>query len=130
MNITGLLFIGLGGFAGAVARYIVFEFAHSIYHKTSFPFGTLVVNLLGSLIIGILLALSLKFPFLARHHAGHYLIVTGFLGAFTTFSTFSQDNMVLLFDKQYTALSINVLINVALGLTLVIAGYSLTRRLL
>lgn len=129
MNFNTILLIGFGGFTGAVARYAVYELAHGVYHRTSFPFGTLIVNLTGSLIIGVLLALSLKFPFLARHHYAHYFIITGFLGAFTTFSTFSQDNMVLLFEKQYGALSINILINVIIGLALVIAGYSVTRKL-
>lgn len=130
MNIPGLLLIGFGGFAGAIARFALFEVTHAIYHKTAFPYGTLLVNLIGSLTIGVLLAISLKFPFLARHHTGHYLLITGFLGAFTTFSTFSQDNMVLLFEKSYGALAINIVLNVFAGLALVIAGYSITRKIL
>jgi len=125
-----LILIGVGGLAGAIARFLVYELTHNIYHKTSFPYGTLIVNLAGSLLIGILLALSLKYSFLARHHTGHYLFITGFLGAFTTFSTFSQDNMVLLYDKNYLAFILNIMLNVGLGLALVVAGYSITRRLI
>lgn len=127
---NNIILIGIGGMAGAVVRYIVFEFTHGLYHRTSFPYGTLFVNIAGSLVIGILLALSIKYAFFARHHAGHYVFITGFLGAFTTFSTFSQDNMVLLFDKQYASFFLNIFLNVGLGLALVIAGYIVTRKLL
>ncbi|MGE5383715.1 MAG: fluoride efflux transporter CrcB [Omnitrophica WOR_2 bacterium] len=127
---NNLLLIALGGMAGAVSRFLIFELTHSIYHRSNFPLGTLIVNLIGSLIIGILVALSLKYTFLSRHHAGHYLLITGFLGAFTTFSTFSQDNMALLFDKQYIAFFMNILFNVAFGLALVIAGFVITKRLI
>lgn len=115
---------------GAISRYLIYALTDSAYHKHSFPFGTLLVNLLGSLIIGILLALAVKYTFLARHHASHYFLITGFLGAFTTFSTFSQDNMVLLFDRHYGAFVLNILLNVVLGLLLTIAGYLATRKLL
>lgn len=127
---NNLILIGIGGMAGAIARFAVYELTHDLYHRTNFPFGTLMVNLAGSLIIGILLALSIKYTFLARHHAGHYLFITGFLGAFTTFSTFSQDNMTLLFDKQYVSFLINILVNVVLGLALVITGFIGTRKLI
>jgi CrcB protein len=125
-----LLYIALGGMAGAVTRFLVLQITHDIYHKTGFPWGTLAVNLAGSLVVGILLALSFKFTFLSRNHAGFYLCITGFLGAFTTFSTFSQDNMFLLFEKQYLAFSINIILNVFLGLALAIAGFIITRKLI
>jgi fluoride exporter len=125
-----ILYIALGGMAGAVTRFLVLQITHDIYHKTGFPWGTLAVNLAGSLLVGILLAFSLKFTFLSRNHAGFYLCITGFLGAFTTFSTFSQDNMFLLFDKQYLAFSINIILNVFLGLALAIAGFIITRKLI
>ncbi len=125
-----LLYIAIGGMAGAVTRFLVLQLTHDIYHRTGFPWGTLAVNLAGSLIVGILLALSFKFTFLSRNHAGFYLCITGFLGAFTTFSTFSQDNMILLFDKQYVAFAINILLHVVLGIALAIGGFVLTRKLI
>ncbi len=121
-------YVAIGGMAGAVTRFLVLQLTHDIYHRTGFPWGTMVVNLAGSLLVGILLALSLKFTFLSRNHAGFYLCVTGFLGAFTTFSTLSQDNMILLFDKQYAAFTINIFIHIILGIALAIAGFVITRK--
>ncbi|HLO92274.1 MAG TPA: fluoride efflux transporter CrcB [Lentimicrobium sp.] len=128
--VNNILLIGLGGMIGAISRYLIYTLTDGLYHKQAFPFGTLLVNLIGSLIIGILLALAVKYTFLARHHASHYLLITGFLGAFTTFSTFSQDNMFLLFDKHYGAFALNILLNVGLGLVLTICGFVITKKLI
>lgn len=125
-----LFYIAIGGMAGAVSRFLILQLTHDIYHRTGFPWGTLVVNLSGSLLVGVLLALSFKFTFLSRNHAGFYLCITGFLGAYTTFSTFSQDNMILLFEKQYLAFATNILVHVVLGIALAIAGFIVTRKLL
>lgn len=123
--ITNLLIIGIGGFAGAISRYVIFMIDRQFYHQYHFPLGTLFVNLIGSFLIGIALGMSVKYNILSRGSFGHYLFVTGFLGAFTTFSTFSQDNFSLLMDKQYWFFIANVLFNVILGITLTMLGYFL-----
>lgn len=125
-----MILIGIGGMLGAISRYLIYLLTDSLYHRQSFPYGTLLVNVIGSLIIGVLLALSIKYAFLSRHHTGHYIFITGFLGAFTTFSTFSQDNMILLFDKQYGALMLNIFLNVGLGLAFVILGFLLAKKMI
>nr|VFJ47075.1 MAG: camphor resistance protein CrcB [Candidatus Kentron sp. DK]VFJ60963.1 MAG: camphor resistance protein CrcB [Candidatus Kentron sp. DK] len=122
MNLT-LLAVGLGGFFGAIGRYLIFMVDRYLYHHYHFPLGTLFVNLTGSLLIGIALGFSVKYDILSRGTLGHYLFVTGFLGAFTTFSTFSQDNLLLLMERHYGSFTANILLNVVLGLALAGLGY-------
>nr|VFK35780.1 MAG: camphor resistance protein CrcB [Candidatus Kentron sp. MB]VFK77379.1 MAG: camphor resistance protein CrcB [Candidatus Kentron sp. MB] len=123
--LTDLLIIGFGGFLGAISRYLIFIIDRQLYHHYHFPLGTLFVNLIGSLLIGIALGMSVKYSILSRGSFGHYLFVTGFLGAFTTFSTFSQDNFALLMEKQYWFFIINILSNVIAGIILTMSGYFL-----
>ncbi|HSW59243.1 MAG TPA: CrcB family protein [bacterium] len=120
-----LVVVGVGGFAGAIARYITFITFESFYHKYNFPAGTTIVNLTGSLLIGIALGLSIKFNLFQRHAFSHYIFVTGFLGAFTTFSTFSSDNFLLLLDKNYPVFLINIIFNIFMGIALTAFGYFL-----
>lgn len=83
-----LLAVGAGGALGAIARYLVFVFAVHLLGR-SFPYGTILVNVLGSLVMGFLveaMALAWNAPMETR-----LFLVVGFLGAFTTFSTFSMD---------------------------------------
>jgi len=126
--LLNLFYIGLGGFIGSIARFLTYQATDSLYHKTNFPMGTLAVNLLGSFLIGIALALALKHQLFVRHSMLHYLFISGFLGAFTTFSTFSQDNLVLLLNKNYFLFGCNLMLNVFLGLGLVFLGYAAVNR--
>lgn len=123
-----LLLVGLGGFFGSVSRYAVYLCDRRFFHLTQFPLATLVVNLLGSLLIGIALGLSSNMAWLARGGVGHYLFVSGFLGAFTTFSTFSQDNIVLWMDGRFLYLAINIIVQVAGGFLLAYLGYHLASK--
>jgi CrcB protein len=118
-----LLLIGSGGFMGAVARYLVYQVSDGFYHRSGFPVGTMIVNLFGSLLIGIAFGLSVKFDIFSRHSFSHLLFVTGFLGSFTTFSTFSQDSLILLTGKNYTLFFLSVFINITAGIILAAAGY-------
>ena len=126
--ITNLLTVGLGGFLGAISRYCIFLLDDHFYHESEFPLGTLVVNLSGSLLIGIALGLSVKFNILSRGSFSHYIFVTGFLGTFTTFSTFSQDSFQLLTEKHYWFFIGNIILNVALGIALAALGYFLITK--
>ena len=104
-----LLFVALGGALGAVLRYSI---SSGIYHwfGRSFPYGTLVVNILGSLAIGLLSILLLeKFNVSQELKLG---LVVGVLGALTTFSTFSMDTIILLEQGLIQKALLNILLNV------------------
>jgi len=83
----------------------------------------MIVNLAGSLLIGLAFGLSVKFDIFSRHTVSHLLFVTGFLGSFTTFSTFSQDSLILLTGKNYTLFFLSVFINITAVIALAAAGY-------
>lgn len=98
---SNLLWVGLGGFAGSVLRYgagigIAALCTISDGQGMRFPLGTLAVNVVGSLLIGILLR------YVEQGSAQHLLGVVGFCGGFTTFSTFSLESVRLLRDGHHT----------------------------
>ena len=104
-----LLFVAMGGALGAVLRYSI---SSGIYHwfGRSFPYGTLVVNVVGSLAIGLLSILLVeKFNVSQEIKLG---LVVGVLGALTTFSTFSWDTLHLLEQGYVQKAFLNVLLNV------------------
>jgi len=121
--LTNVLIVGIGGFIGAICRYLIIILNDKLYNNYEFPFDTLFVNVLGSFLIRIALALGIKYNVFARGTISSYLFVTGFLGAFTTFSAFSRDTLILLIERQYLTVTINILLNVVLSISFVIIGY-------
>jgi CrcB protein len=114
-----LILIGLGGFAGAVARYLVdTEIGARVGH--AFPFGTLVVNLSGSFALGLLVALSAERGILPADIRGPVLI--GFLGAYTTFSTYMLESWRLIETGAIGLAAVNLLGSVALGMGALVLG--------
>lgn len=115
------LLVALGGALGASARYGVGRWIVEQGH-TGLPWGTWVVNLLGCFLIGLAL------PFLAQEsHKGHLLLLVGFLGAFTTFSTFSMDTLMLIGNGKSAAAVFNIAGTVILGFGLVWLGVQIAR---
>jgi CrcB protein len=108
-RVLRLLAIAGGGAAGAVARYWV---SGRVYQwlGTDFPWGTLVVNVAGSFLIGLLATVLLeRLPLDVEWRA---LLIIGFLGAFTTFSTFSWETLALIEQAQYAKAVGNALVSV------------------
>lgn len=118
--------IGLGGFAGAIARYLV---DGAIADRTGggFPWGTLVINVSGSFVLGLLFALSTERAILSAEIRGPVMI--GFLGAYTTFSTFMLESWRLVETGSWTAAIANLGGSMILGLVAVVAGLTLGRAL-
>jgi len=97
---TKILAIAVGGALGALSRYWVVGTISSVFQR-SFPFGTLVVNILGSLLIGVLYVVIVeKLDVAVEWHA---VLLVGFIGAFTTFSTFSLETLMLLQEGRVIA---------------------------
>lgn len=110
-----ILSIGAGGFLGAIARYLLAKGVER-YFKGTFPLGTLVVNLIGCFILGFILTVTLRKG--VMHPDLRLAITTGFIGAFTTFSTFTYETLAL-FEGSHNLLALgNVLLSVVLGLAL------------
>jgi fluoride exporter len=120
------LWIGLGGAIGAMARYAVGD-ALAGWFGRDFPYGTLAVNLTGSLLIGLILTMLLDRGMASS--TSRQLLVGGILGGYTTFSSFSYETMALLQDGRPARAGIYVASSVLLGLAACYAGYLLARTL-
>lgn len=121
-----LLLVGLGGGLGSIARYLTSLGIHRFWGR-DLPLGTLTVNVLGCLIIGILSGLMISRQAITPEFRLFFMV--GVLGGFTTFSTFGYESVQLMIDGQFGLTLINVGLNVCLGLTACWLGLSLTRAL-
>ena len=117
-----ILLVGIGGFFGAVMRYLVTEWAQDIFRTLSLPYGTITVNITGCLLIGLLAGLSENRNLLGPETRA--LLLIGVLGGFTTFSAFGYETIELLRDGEAMAAFSNVGLQVCLGLAAVWVGYS------
>jgi CrcB protein len=109
-----IVFVGLGGFIGAVLRYWLSGYAQQLSSSSLFPLGTLIVNFIGCLVIGFLSQIAEDHgAFTVESRA---LVFAGILGGFTTFSTFSNETMNLLRDGQNYLAFGNIAGHLILGL--------------
>ena len=115
--------VGSGGFLGALARYGVGGLVHRQFPLSSFPYGTLVVNLVGCFSIGLLAGLAESRQLFGPEF--RLLVLIGFLGGFTTFSTFGYETFMMLRDAEYFRVATNVGVHLAFGLGLLWLGYAL-----
>ena len=121
-----LLLVGIGGFLGAIARRVL-DLWVSDLAGSAFPFGTLVINVSGAFLIGLLYAWALERGVLPSSIRGPVMI--GFIGAYTTFSTWMLESWRLVEDGAWALAAVNVAGSVALGLVAVVAGLAVGRLL-
>ena len=121
-----LLLIGTGGFIGSVARYLVSRLNTRI-DWLSIPIGTLTINVVGSLLIGFLIGISEKSPILTVEW--RMFLMVGLCGGFTTFSSFSGENLVLMKNGQILPLLLYTGLSIFLGFVAVYLGYISTKLL-
>ena len=124
MGMGLFLSVGIGGFIGAILRFTLSGWVQKAT-ASSFPFGTLSVNILGSFIIGFLFLYFQQINLSPNQKA---LFVTGLLGALTTFSTFSLDTVLLMQQELYVKAFSNVLINVLFSLGATLLGMWVFKR--
>ena len=115
-----LLVIGCGGFIGAVLRYLVSGLVQNLSGSIRFPFGTLAVNVIGCLFIGLLVYLVETRSMLSV--TVRMFVFIGLLGSFTTFSTFGNETLELLRDSKTTLALLNAGAQLILGLAAVWLG--------
>jgi CrcB protein len=115
--LNNILLVGLGGGAGSMLRYLC---QRSL--NLNFPYGTLLVNILGCLLIGVLWGLF------SRHvdEQKRLLLVTGFCGGFTTFSSFTYEGVQMLTENRWLSFALYTGLSVVAGLTATYFGYKLS----
>jgi fluoride exporter len=114
------LLVGIGGFLGANARFVMARWVGSVV-DARFPLGTFLINVSGSFLLGLLGELLAE-RLVPHGDALRLALGVGFLGAFTTFSTFEYETHALLEDGVWVTAVLNVVLSVALGLIAVRAG--------
>ena len=119
-----VLLVGSGGFLGSVIRYLAGQWVLSLSGNSAFPYGTLAVNVLGCLAIGILNGVAETRGLFNAEIRG--LLFIGLLGGFTTFSSFSYETLALARDGQLLSAFLNVVLQMGLCLGAVWAGYRLS----
>lgn len=123
--VTQLLWVGSGGFAGAVGRYLVSGWVHRLLPAAQFPWGTVAVNVAGCGLIGLLAGLVDLRQVLAPE--ARLFLLIGCLGSFTTFSTFGYETLALAREAEILKAAGNVGLQLGAGLAAVWLGYALAR---
>ena len=119
-----VIIIGIGGFIGSVARYLTQQLFQK-HFPSSFPYGTMWVNIAGCFLIGVIYGLSEKGSILTPEW--RLFLATGFCGGFTTFSTFAFENIGLLRDGEYFYAAVYTSVSVFAGLIAAFLGTSLVK---
>ncbi len=111
-----ILYVGIGGFFGAIARYLLTQLVKRTI-STKFPIGTVLVNLIGAFCLGLMAPVTGPVAF---------LVGTGFLGAFTTFSTFKLESLQLHLNTEWKLFALYISITYIGGILLAFLGISIT----
>lgn len=124
--IKNLLIVGVGGFIGSIARFLFSKLNSSVYFF-SIPIGTLLVNVTGSFIIGFLTGIAAKSEVLSFEW--RLFLMVGICGGFTTFSSFTNENLALLQSGQFFSVIVYTCLSIILGFLAVYLGYTTTNLL-
>jgi CrcB protein len=124
--IKQVLLIGFGGFAGSVARYYISKL-NLTYEIFAIPVGTLTVNILGSFLIGFLTGIAEKSPIMTADL--RLLLMVGLCGGFTTFSSFTNENLMLMHNGQFLSILLYTGLSLLLGFTAVYLGFTASNLL-
>lgn len=118
-----LLLVGLGGGIGSMLRYG----GNVLIGNKYFPYSTFIINIIGSLVIGIVFGLSMKNEQFAN--TWKTFLATGICGGFTTFSAFSMENFRLIENGRYAWAILYIILSIALGITAAAIGYKIFKPL-
>lgn len=118
-----VLLVFLGGGVGSVLRFIIGKYLNNA--ETGIPYGTFAVNIVGSLLMGIILGIAVKQNTLSENQI--LFLATGFCGGFTTFSTFAYENHVFLKSGDFTSFAIYTIASFIIGFLAVFAGIFLVK---
>lgn len=125
-DLTNYLWIAIGAIVGASARYFLSVFIARNF-STTFPYGTLLINITGSLILGFFLVFSTERALLDPRW--RLLVAVGFCGSYTTFSSYAFESFALMEQGQWLLSGINIIGSNVLCLAGVLAGAALARAL-
>lgn len=114
-----LIYVGIGGFIGASLRYLISTNSPKFF-GTQLPYGTLIVNVLGGILIGLVMELSLVTDLISPNL--RLFLTTGIMGGLTTFSTFSYETISLFSDGRYIVGALNTCLNLFLSFGGVLFG--------
>ena len=121
-----IIYLAIFGGMGCVARYMVSGWVYNLAGK-ALPYGTLSVNVIGSLLLGLIMEGSLRSTLLSPEL--RFGITVGFMGGFTTFSTFTYETVRLLEEGSLVAAGANVLLNVTVCIAAALIGIYLARQM-
>ncbi|MCF6359781.1 MAG: fluoride efflux transporter CrcB [Cyclobacteriaceae bacterium] len=119
-----LLLIGVGGMFGSIARYLTSQLLNR-YFSEPLPVGTLVVNIVGAFLVGIIIGLGERYRWFTE--PWHFFLAVGFCGSFTTYSTFAYENYSLIKQGHISTLFFYISISLVVGILLAWAGYVLSK---
>lgn len=120
-----ILAIGVGSFIGGISRYLLSTYIQTKV-MSGFPYGTLLVNIVGCFLIGLVFAFSLRG---SLGHEWRLFLATGVIGGFTTYSAYSYETLALMREAQYTAAFLYVGASLLLGLAATFLGMQVTKVL-